>query len=136
MSKILREWEDKAELALMGKFVPVEKKEEVQFITSYCLGALHRDDLENMDIYSEYLHKYSENNKVTNIGTSTVQDMPCITYCIDTQKEGEPKPFEEDYGTGNPASFCFVLNTAHEHFSEFGDCFFRLCEDGYYHRVS
>lgn len=27
--------------------------------------------------------------------------MKCITYLIDTHEEGEPAPFEEDYGTGN-----------------------------------
>lgn len=137
MGKMKQMMEDKSELALMGKFVPVENEDEVRFITDYILNVLDAERLRNMDIYKECLHRYSDTNKVTNIGTCRVMGMPCIVYCIDPQDGETPKPFEEDYGTGSPCAFCYVLNTeAHEMCSEFGDCFFEKRADGYYHRVS
>lgn len=138
MGKIKQMVEDKSELALMGKFVSVENEDEVRFITNYILTVLGKDEqFKDLDIYKDCLHRYNDTNKVTNIGTCRVLGMPCIVYCIDLQDGETPKPFEEDYGTGNPASFCYVFNTAdHEMCSEFGDCFFEKQADNYYHKVS
>lgn len=136
MSAIKRMMEDKSELALMGKFVPVENEDEVRFITNYILTVLNKDDLfSDVDIYKDHLHKYGNSNKVTHIGTNRVMDMPCITFCL--ENEEVPKLFEEDYGTGNPCAFCYILNLdAPDMCSEFGDCFFKKGADNYYHRVS
>lgn len=138
MSKIKQHYEAKAELALMGKFVPVDSEDEVRFLTDYILTVLDGEHLiKSIDIYKDCLHKYNDTNKVTNIGTCKVLGMPCIVYCIDPQDGETPKPFEEDYGTGTPCAFCYVFNVqAHEMCSEFGDCFFEKRADGYYHRVS
>lgn len=104
MSAIKIMMEDKSELALMGKFVPVENEDEVRFITNYILTVLNKDDLfSDVDIYKDHLHKYGDSNKVTHIGTNRVMGMPCITFCL--ENEEVPKPFEEDYGTGNPCAF-------------------------------
>lgn len=138
MGKMKQMMEDKSELALMGKFVSVENEDEVRFITNYILTVLERDEqFKDLDIYKDCLHRYNDTNKVTNIGTCRVMGMPCIVYCIDPQDGETPKPFEEDYGTGNPCAFCYVFNTTdHEMCSEFGDCFFEKQADNYYHRVS
>lgn len=137
MSKIKQHYEDKAELALMGKCVPVESEDEVRFITDYILTVLDAERLKSIDIYKDCLHRYNDTNKVTNIGTCRVLGMPCIVYCIDPQDGETPKPFEEDYGSGYPCSFTYVFNTTdHEMCSEFGDAFFEKQADGYYHRVS
>lgn len=143
MGAIKRRMEDLSELAMMGKFIPVENEDEVRFITDYILTALEKGDsfkvFDNyvFDIYKDALHRYNDTNKVTHIGTCRVEGMPCIVYCIDTQDGEIPKPFEEDYGSGYPCSFCYVFNLdAHDMCSEFGDCFFEKQADGYYHRVS
>ena len=136
MSKIKRELEDRAELAMTGRFVPVENEEEVRFMTSYITVALNKEHYSDLDIYEEFLHRYNNKNKVTHVGTCRVLGMPCIVYCIDPQDGETPKPFEEDYGSGYPCSFSFVFNLDYESCSEFGDCFFEKREDGYYHRVS
>lgn len=137
MGKLKQYYENKAELALMGKFMPVETEDEVKFITNYILTVLNKEDLKQLDIYADCLHRYNNTNKVTHIGTNKVLGMPCIVYCIDTQDGETPKPFEEDYGTGFPCSFTYVFNLAdHEMCSEFGDSFFEKRADGYYHRVS
>lgn len=138
MGKMKQMMEDKSELALMGKFVSVDNEDEVRFITNYILTVLGKDEqFKDLDIYKDCLHRYNDTNKVTNIGTCRVMGMPCIVYCIDPQDGETSKPFEEDYGTGNPCAFCYVFNTTdHEMCSEFGDCFFEKQADNYYHRVS
>lgn len=137
MSKVQQMMEDKSELALMGKFVPVKNEDEVRFITDYILTVLGNEELKSLDIYKDCLHKYNDTNKVTHIGTCRVLSMPCIVYCIDTQDGLTPKPFKTTYGTGYPASFCYVFNTVDPDMcSEFGDCFFEKRADNYYHRVS
>lgn len=138
MGAIKRRMEDLSELAMMGKCVPVENEDEVRFITNYILTVFSKDEeFKDLDIYKDCLHRYNDTNKVTNIGTCRVEGMPCIVYCIDCQDGETPKPFEEDYGSGFPASFCYVFNMdAHDMCSEFGDCFFEKKADGYYHRVS
>ena len=137
MGAMKRRMEDMSELAMMGKFVPVENEDEVRFITNYILTVFSKDEqFKDFDIYDE-IHRYNDTNKVTNVGTCRVLDMPCIVYTIDCQDGETPKPFEEDYGTGNPCSFAHVFNMeAHDMCSEFGDCFFEKQADGYYHRVS
>lgn len=91
MSKIKQFYEDKAELALMGKCVPVESEDEVRFITDYILTVLDAERLKSLDIYRDCLHRYNDTNKVTNIGTCRVLGMPCIVYCIDPQDGETPK---------------------------------------------
>ena len=146
MSKIKAELENKCELALMGKVISVENNDEVRFVTEYLLQALGFDDNfyfnnfpENpdWDIIDDCICKYSPNNRVTHIVVNIIMgQFRCITYCIDTQEKDEPKPFEEDYGSGYPASFTYVLNLDAVELSEFGDCFFQKMNDGYYHKVS
>lgn len=127
--------EMRAELALMGKVVPCVN-DEVQEITKYLLSAMGKDPNKLCNILEESIQRFSSKNEVKFIVCNIVMGMPCITYLIDTNEEGEPKPFEEDYGTGNPCSFCYVFNTESDWCSEFGDCFFEKKSDGYYHRIS
>lgn len=131
----MRRTEDLAELAMMGKCVPVENEYEVRFITKYILKALQKDEALSLDIYKDHIHRYNNTIKVTNVGTCRVYNMPCIVYCLETQDD-EPKPFETDYGSGYPCSFCYVFNIGAPDLSEFGDCFFEKRADGHYHRVS
>lgn len=134
MGKMKQYYEGKAELAMMGKAVPVESEEEVRFITDYIRTV--QGISSELDIYKR-LHQYNAENKVTHMCVNTVMDMPCITYCVDPQDGETPAPFEEDYGTGTPCSFCYVYNlVADDGCSEWGDCFFEKKLDNYYHRVS
>ena len=139
MSKITKEMATRCELALMGKVVPVNSNDEVQGMTEYILSAMgHKEPLIE-DFVSKSINHYGQNN-VKYLVCNTVMDMKCITYLLesgsDDPEETYPAPFEEDYGTGTPCSFCYVFNTESDWCSEFGDCFFEKKSDGYYHRVS
>lgn len=137
MSKIKNEVATRCELALMGKVVPCTT-DEVQVMTEYILSAMGRENLE-VDIVGERIQSYSK-NEVKYIVTNRVMGMNTICYLLENGEDDEeydyPKPFEEDYGSGYPCAFCYVLNVDYIDFSEFGDCFFEKKADGYYHRAS
>ena len=136
MSKIKDEMATRCELAMMGKVVEVQNNGEAQMMTDYILKAMGKE-FKDLDIVADRICKYSENNEVKYLVCNTLLGhMKCITYLIDTNEEGEPKPFETDWGTGSPCSFCYVFNTDADDCSEFGDCFFQKKSDGFYHRVS
>lgn len=136
MGKMKQMMEDKSELAMMGKFVSVENDSEVEFITNYILTVLGKEEaLKDSDLFKDHLRRYDQSINVKFIGTNRIEGMPCITYCV----EGDDiiPPFTEDYGSGYPASFCYVFNLdAPDMCSEFGDCFFEEQADNYYHRIS
>lgn len=134
MGKVKNEAMGRAEMMLMGMCIPTNN-DEVQFMTDYILTVLGvKEQYEKLDVLKDCICQFNE-NKVTYMTTCRVMDMPCIVYCLET--EDAPKPFEEDYGSGYPAAFCYVFNTVdHEMCSEFGDCFFEKRADGHYHRVS
>ena len=136
MSSIKNEAMARCELALMGKVVPINSNDEVQFMTDYILEVLDRDDeFKDLDIIKERICRYSKNNEVKYIVVNTILDtMRCITYLIDTNEEGEPAPLEEDWGTGFPCSFSYCFNVDADDCSEFGDTFYSKEADGYYHR--
>lgn len=125
--------EDRCELALMGKVVPVETESEVQEMTKYLLGVINPEATLMDDFLGNTINKYCKNT-VKYLVVNTLMDMPCITYLLETADA--PKPFEEDYGSGYPSAFCYVFNTESDWCSEFGDCFFKKHDDGFYHRVS
>lgn len=134
MGKVKNEAMGRAEMMLMGMCIPTNN-DEVQFMTDYILTVLGvKEQYEKLDVLKDCICQFNE-NKVTYMTTCRVMDMPCIVYCLET--EDSPPPFEEDYGSGYPAAFCYVFNTVdHEMCSEFGDCFFEKRADGHYHRVS
>ena len=137
MSKIESEVATRCELALMGKVVEVKNSDEVEFMTKYILNATGHNEYDDLDIVKDRICRYSEKNEVKYLVCNTIMGfMQCITYLIDTNEEDEPKPFEEDYGSGSPCSFCYVFNMDADDCSEFGDCFFQKKSDGFYHRVS
>ena len=138
MGKVKQEAETRCELALMGKVVPVNSNDEVQFMTEYILSAMGHDEPLIEDFVSKTINYYGQNN-VKYLVCNTVMDMKCITYLLESASDGGeqyPAPFEEDYGTGYPCAFCYVFNTDVDWCSEFGDCFFEKRADGFYHRVS
>ncbi len=139
-----------AELALMGKCVPVTE-EQVNPITQYLLvtfksmqpmGDIALSQFHSgWDVLSERIRKYTSTNDVAYITTSMVYDDPVIVYLLKSRATDEdekfPDPFVEDYGTGYPCAFTYCLNPYEDYTcSEFGDAFFEKREDGYYHRVS
>ena len=137
MGKVKQEAETRCELALMGKVVPVNSNDEVQFMTEYILSAMGHDEPLIEDFVSKTINYYGQNN-VKYLVCNTVMDMKCITYLLENASDGGeqyPAPFEEDYGTGYPCAFCYVFNTDVDWCSEFGDCFFEKRADGFYHRV-
>ena len=111
-------------------------------MTRYILNAIgHENDYKDLDVVKDKICQYSEYNEVKYLVCNTILGhMKCITYLLastsDDEEENYPAPFEEDYGTGAPCSFCYVFNTDADDCSEFGDCFFRKRADGFYHRVS
>ena len=115
----------KAEIALMGAVVRTETDEEVRYLTEYILNVMEAEDLKNFDVLNFRIRKYNKDSTVYGLCTNRIMDMPCITYLIDTHDSNTPAPLEEDYGTGYPCSFCYVLNLIDDEMcSEFGDCFF------------
>lgn len=142
MSKIKSEMATRCELAMMGKVVPVNDYSEVQAMTEYITTVIKGEKYTEklVDILKNGINRFHE-NKVKYLVVNKVMGMPCITYLLDSgvSKDHEdyyPAPFEEDYGTGYPASFCYVFNLESDWCSEFGDCFFEKKSDGYYHRAS
>ena len=140
MSKTKRDMETRCELAMMGKVVPVNDNSEVQAMTKYIMTVVNGDAKNLVNILENAICKYND-NKVKYLVVNRLHGMPCITYLLDSgvDKDHEdyyPAPFEEDYGSGYPASFCYVFNLESDWCSEFGDCFFQKQRDGYYHRVS
>lgn len=140
MSKVMEEIATRCELALMGKCVPVRDNSEVVPMTEYILSAIGKEQPLVDNFMEQSICKY-HNHKVKYIVCNTVWNMQCITYLLESEapKDSEeyyPAPFEEDYGTGSPCAFCYVFNTESDWCSEFGDCFFKMKADGYYHRVS
>lgn len=137
-----KEMATRCELALMGKVVPVESNSEVQDITKYLVSAIKGEDHANklVDILENAICRF-QNNMVKYVVVNTVMGMPCIVYLLDSgrtpdHEEYYPAPFEEDYGSGYPCAFSYVFNLDCDWCSEFGDCFFEMKEDGFYHRVS
>lgn len=140
MSKIKSEMATRCELAMMGLVIPVNDNSEVQAMTEYIITVVKGDASNLVDILENAICKYND-NKVKYLVVNRLHGMPCITYLLDSgvDKDHEdyyPAPFEEDYGSGYPASFCYVFNLESDWCSEFGDCFFQKQRDGYYHRVS
>ena len=130
----------RCELAMMGKVVPVNGNDEVQSMTEYIVHALKGAEVEVVDILKNAINRYQQ-NQVKYVVCNRVHGMMCITYLLDSGCDADdedyyPAPFEEDYGSGYPCSFCYVFNLESDWCSEFGDCFFEKRADGYYHRVS
>lgn len=137
--KMTGEMTARCELAMMGMVVPVNDNSEVQPMTEYIAKVL-KGDCNLVDVLENAINRY-QNNLVKYLVVNTVQGMPCITYLLDSgcTEEDEnyyPAPFEEDYGSGYPCAFSYVFNLESDWCSEFGDCFFEMRADGFYHRVS
>lgn len=130
---------DLSELAMMGKYVAIEKEnnhEQVNFITDYILKTNDKEDnYKNIDIYKDRINQYSE-HIVTHIGVNTINGGErVISYVIEpvNNEEDIPPNFTEDYGDLKLA-FCYTLNLDYDLNSEFGNCYFELRQDGFYHR--
>lgn len=135
--KITGDQAARCEIAMMGRLVKCSN-DEVNVMTEYILKTLGYDkNYQGEDFLKDRIQRYNEENEVKYLLVNTImEELLCITYCVDTHIEEEPAPFEEDYGTGCPSSFCYVFTINADDCSEFGDCFFEKKEDGFYHRVS
>jgi len=122
------------ELILMGKTQKVSN-DEVEFLTGYILSAVSADTSLAKDFVKNRIRRYTKSNNVEYMDSYRLYGMPCICYCISSEDEEDevPYPFTEDYGTGLPCAFCYVLNTVGDDMSEFGDVFFKKQGDGFYH---
>lgn len=119
------------ELAMCGCAVEVKSRGDLVLMVNYIIRELKDNPLpDGISLLKPVL---KDGYDVKYLSCTTVQGMRCINLCLET--EDLPKPFEEDYGSGYPCSFCYVLNLDAPEFSEFGDCFFEM-RDGYYHRIS
>ena len=129
MSKVKQEMENRCELALMGKFVPVNDNNEVQGMTEYIMTVLDKEeDFKDVDIIKQHICRYNKKTKVRYIGVNTLMgQFRVITFVVSGRfyNYGDTK-----YTT------CYCLNLDAPELSEFGDCFFSKKEDGFYHRVS
>lgn len=133
-SSIRRIRELYCELAMTGCTVEVKNKENLVLMVNYIIKELKGEPYPEPSGISLLKPVLKEDYEVKYLSCTTVQGMRCINLCLET--EDLPKPFEEDYGSGYPCSFCYVLNLDAPEFSEFGDCFFEKKSDGYYHRIS
>lgn len=119
------------ELAMCGCVVEVKSREDLVLMVNYIIGEIKNDRFpDGISLLKPIL---KDRYEVKYLSCTTVHGMRCINLCLET--EDLPKPFEEDYGSDYPCSFCYVLNLDAPEFSEFGDCFFEM-RDGYYHRIS
>ena len=129
----------KCELALMGKLVPFSDEEVVEAV-EYMMSAMGIERSFNKNFVEQVIQKYNKDNHVDGIVCHTVYGLRCITFCLKYSGKDKdyayPAPLEEDWGTGYPSAFSYVLNLDCDWCSEFGDSFFEKREDGYYHRVS
>lgn len=124
-----RKW--RAELAMLGCVQTVEDRGDLVLMVNYIISELKDEQYpDGIGLLKPIL---KDRYEVKYISCTTIHGMRCINLCLET--EGLPKPFEEDYGSGYPCSFCYVLNLDAPEFSEFGDCFFEM-RDGDYHRIS
>lgn len=134
MGRLKNEMAERCELALMGKVVPINSNDEVQAMTDYILGACGKEPIE--DFLNNHIYKYRR-HKVKYIVCNRLHGMRTISYLLESETDEDyPAPFEDDYGSGYPVAFCYVLNLDSDWCSEFGDAFFQKRADGFYHRVS
>ena len=124
----MKEMEARCHLALMGIVQPIttdEVYEMTKFIAEKMLGYKYPLIKDFVEKSIRHYHKH----EVKYITAYRVYDMPCICFLLDSNVPEDdenyyPAPFEEDYGTGYPCAFCFVLNLENDWCSEFGDVFF------------
>ena len=128
-TKLTADAKARCEVALMGIVANCNGNEEAQGMLEYIAQVIGYD-YSNLDL-TEKLSQYG--NTARYVVTNTLNGMPCVTFLL--ENEECPKPFEEDYGSGYPCAFCYVVNLACDTCSEFGDCFFEKRGNGY-HRVS
>lgn len=126
MGKVKEEMMARAGIAMMGFVTPCHT-EEVNDMVSYIATVLDKED-------TEVGVRIPDGLEVTHMVVNRIHGMNTIALLLDGVDV--PEPFTEDYGTGFPSAFCYVLNLDEPHFSEFGDCFFTKTSDGFYHRVS
>ena len=139
MSKVVSELATRCELALMGRVVALSDDEVVK-ATEYMMSAMGIENPFNQNFLEDTIQRFCKDNHVTHCVCNKVMDMRCITYCLEYRGTDEdyayPAPFTEDYGTGTPCAFSYVLNLDCDWCSEFGDVFFRKDKDGFYHRAN
>lgn len=114
------------ELAMMGKVQPCTNDEVVKIADAVGRAT---DTTPNKELINRLL----KNHKVVFFDCYRLFKMPCLALILDDPDRDYPAPFTEDYGTGCPAAFSYVLNLSDDFCSEFGDVFFKLNSDGYYH---
>lgn len=95
-------------------------------------------NIDRFEIHNR-INRYQK-NRIVGVELSPVVDMLCITFLLASEadrdeEEWYPFPMAEDYGTGWPCAFCYVLNLDYPEFSEFGDCFF-MNDNGNFNRIS
>jgi hypothetical protein len=140
MSRIKDEMATRCELALMGIVVEVRDNSEVIPMTEYMLSAMGVDAKFNQNFIEDVITRWNPKQTVKYLVCNVVGGMKMITYLLSsgyllpTDEEYYPEPFETDYGTGNPCSFCYVFNVDDDWCSEFGDVFFRK-SNGVYRRA-
>lgn len=126
MKPMMKPLETRIELAMMGKVQPCTNSEVIKIADAVCKATNTHPDMEKLD----YLLK---NHEVVYFDCYRIFKMPCLALLLNDPDRDYPSPFEEDYGTGCPAAFCYVFNLSDDFCSEFGDVFFKLNSDGYYH---
>ena len=121
----------KCELAMMGKVVPVNSVEELEYMVKYICKV---QETEYEELYEEF--PQFKDCKCTHLVVNKVMDMKVISCVLESTINEYPAPFEDDFGTCYPCAFCYCFNLDMPYFSEYGDCFFEKRGDNYYHRIS
>lgn len=119
-----------------GITVPCESNNEAMQIVEYISEAITGQAYDYKKLL-DIITCYQDNQIRYVIQYNLLGYMPCIGLLLDSNVSEDdenwyPAPFEEDYGTGHPCAFCYVLNlVADEQCSEFGDVFFSRRGDSY-----
>ena len=140
MSAMKRHLEDMGELAMMGKYVPVQSNAEAEAVANYIIAVIGSPN-QQIDNIEKLVNAYWDNNpkhlnKITHVGSNRIMDMPVITFLLDNDADEDDEwafiPYDEKT---YPYRFSYNLNLAVSDFSELGDVCVLPQMDGYLHRV-
>lgn len=138
------ESKSKAELALMGRVVPIINNKEAIEITDYITNVLkvshHNLDIESgTEVIDNRVNQFGHNIVRHMVVNTLMDEFQCITYCL--QSDPEPDEDEEeseqypDDLTTHDGVFSYVYNVSAPDLSELGYTFYEKRVDNTYHRI-
>lgn len=116
----------RAELALMGRAINLNDRDNLIYVIDYICKVLKHTDSNGeqiLDMAEKYLDK--EKTKPIGLVCNTIGcDMKCLTVVL-KDFDGSPFQIDDEYGV-----LCYVYNFTAPDFSELGYCFFKKTPSG------